>query len=241
MRWLKLEGKRLKARLLEAGLAPRYVRRVMRELSDHLSDIETELAASGMAEREAAHEARRRLGSIDQLEEQILARHSRQSVIARYPALAFSAGTAVLTILLVAGTLEVTILLSKGLETLGVSQNLLITLFGSWHFYFLRFVVCPLMAGYVCWLAYFHRVRLRWPLVAVLLLATAGGLFLDAQLVISNAGPEPHGQYSIGFGLYSHELIRSVWRLLSPLAVFAAFTLWARTKGREAIGYRMEL
>jgi len=241
MQWLKLEGKRLKARLLEAGLAPRYVRRVTRELGDHLNDIEAELTASGMRQTEAAHEARRRLGTIDQLESQILARHPRRSVIARYPALSFSVGTAALAVLLVAGTLEVMILVADGLKSLGVNHGQLVTIFGSWHYYFLRFVACPAIAGFACWMAYFHRVKLRWPLVAALLLAVAGGVFLDAQLMITNTGPEPHGQYSIGFGLYSHELIRSVWRLVSPLAVFAAFTLWARTRGRDAIGYRMEL
>jgi hypothetical protein len=238
----KLDSKRLKARLLEAGLAPRYVKRVTGELADHLSDIEAELKADGLSSNAAAAEAERRLGTIDDLARRILDQRPKESLVARHPGLSFSAGTLAAAFLLGGGTLATAILLADGVKALGVREGLLIMIFGGWHYLFLSYLMCPLMAAYACWTAYSHRVSLRWPLVATILMAIVGGILLQVDLTIAaTAGPGPHGHYSIGFGLFGHEPVRSVWRLISPLAVFAGFALWARTKGREVMGYRMEL
>ncbi|HKJ75062.1 MAG TPA: hypothetical protein VKA19_13185 [Alphaproteobacteria bacterium] len=51
-------------------------------------------------------------------------------------------------------------------------------------------------------------------------------MLFDAHIVVNTAAAHA-GAYEIGFSFYSHELIRSVWRLLSPLAVFGAFAAWA--------------
>ena len=242
MRWLRLEGQRLKARLLEAGLAPRYVRRVTRELSDHLSDIEMELTESGMPRADAAHEARRRLGAVDYLTSQVIARPPEPNMIARYPALAFSIGSFGAAAMLVMGTLAVFLLTVHALESFGYKGVRLGVVLSHCHYYFASYVAAPLMAAFMYWMAYWYRIRLRWAFLAAIVLALAGGVFLDSTLTYSNATPMgQHGTYSVGFGLYGHELIRSVWRLLSPLGLFAAFALWARTKGREVMGYRMEL
>ncbi len=88
----KLDAKRLKARLLEAGLAPRYVKRVTGELADHLSDIEAELKTDGLSADAATAEAERRLGTIDDLTRRILDQRPRESLVARHPAWAFLAG-----------------------------------------------------------------------------------------------------------------------------------------------------
>ena len=240
MQWQKLEGKRLKVRLLEAGLAPRYVRRVTRELSDHLSDIETELISGGMTARDAAQEARQRLGNVDDLEGQILARPPKQSLVARYPAIAFSFGSFGAAALLVMGTLALFLLISQGLEFFGYRGVRAGALLSHYHYYFASYAAVPVMAAFMCWTAYWHGIRLRWAFLSVIVLAVAGGIFFEATLTYTSATPiGQHGTYSIGFGYYGEHIVRSVWRLLSPLAVFGAFALWMRT--RRHLGHRLEI
>jgi hypothetical protein len=233
MPWLKLEGKRLKSRLLEAGLAPRYVRRVTRELSDHLSDIEAELIAGGMAAGEAARQARQRLGTVDDLEGKILARPPKLSLVARHPAIAFSFGSFGAAALLVMGTLAILLVITQGLEFFGYRGVRLGVLLSHYHYYFASYAAVPAMAAVMCWTAYWHRVRLRWAFLSIIVLAVAGGIFFEATLTYTSATPiGQHGTYSVGFGYYGEHIVRSVWRLLSPLAVFGTFAAWMRT-GRD--------
>ncbi len=148
----------------------------------------------------------------------------------------------VVTLLVAAGTLAVLILFGEGFKLLGIDFGAAGMILGELHFYFLSYGVTPLMAGYACWAAYSYRVGLRWPLGTALLLAVVGGMLLTANVTFNpGTGPGPHGSYMIGFGFALDHMIRSIWRLVAPLAVFFAFALWARTKGQDLIGYRMEL
>ena len=240
MRWPELEGKRLKTRLLEAGLSPRYVRRVTRELDDHLSDIEAELVAEGVAPRDAAHRARIRLGGIDELERQILARPPKQSLVARYPALAFSLGTLGAAALAVMGTLAILLLIVHGLDYVGYRGVRVGVLLSHLHYYFAAYLAVPLMTAFMCWTAYWHGVRLRWALLSVVVLAIAGGILFEARLTYTDATPiGQHGAYSVGFGFYGEHIVRSVWRLVSPFLVFTGFAAWTRMRRDSA--YRITL
>lgn len=78
--------------LLRGGIAPRHVRRYVRELRDHFDDLLREETANGTPTADAEMAARRRLGSNDVLINAMLKRTELRSITARFPALVFGAG-----------------------------------------------------------------------------------------------------------------------------------------------------
>ena len=83
---------RLSDRLLRAGIAPRHVRRYVRELSDHFEDLVSEEKAGGAGRELAETRALSRLGNDDDLAEAMLARPELRSLAARYPWAVFGLG-----------------------------------------------------------------------------------------------------------------------------------------------------
>lgn len=75
--------------LLRAGIAPRHVKRYVRELSDHFEDLLREEIANGIPATDAEMAARRRLGSNEVLAGAMLKRSELLSITARFPALVF--------------------------------------------------------------------------------------------------------------------------------------------------------
>jgi hypothetical protein len=75
----------LRERLLRAGVAPRHVRRYLKELAEHLADLteEEECAGHGRADAESA--ALIRLGGMDELAQAMIERREFQSWCVRAP------------------------------------------------------------------------------------------------------------------------------------------------------------
>jgi hypothetical protein len=76
---------RLSERLLHAGIAPRHVRRYVRELSDHFDDLVREEKAGGVTRELAEARALSRLGNNDDLAQAMLARPELRSFMSRFP------------------------------------------------------------------------------------------------------------------------------------------------------------
>lgn len=57
----------LRERLLRSGVAPRYVRRYLAELSDHLADLTSDGVAAGKSQLDAEAAAFARIGTLDEL------------------------------------------------------------------------------------------------------------------------------------------------------------------------------
>lgn len=82
----------LRERLLRAGFAPRHVRRYLRELSDHFTDVASEQMLAGHSRVDAESIALARLGNADHLAAAMIARPELRSWSARAPWAAFSIG-----------------------------------------------------------------------------------------------------------------------------------------------------
>lgn len=91
---------RFAERLLRGGVAPRHVRRSLRELHDHLSDIKQQLEQEGSHPLDAMQEAQALLGHRDALAEQILARPELRSKARRFAWLLFGVMPIFATIML---------------------------------------------------------------------------------------------------------------------------------------------
>lgn len=72
-------------RLLRGGVSPRRVRRIVRELRDHFLDLKSDAMGEGMDEVEAENWASSRLGTEQEVMDQMLARPELRSWAARWP------------------------------------------------------------------------------------------------------------------------------------------------------------
>ena len=75
----------LRETLLRAGIAPRYVRRYVGELRDHLEDLTAQQRQAGYDSTEARIRARARLGSDDELAAAMLAQKNFRAWASRAP------------------------------------------------------------------------------------------------------------------------------------------------------------
>jgi hypothetical protein len=77
-------------RLIQAGIAPRRARRILREFSEHHADLVAEQRSLGAGSAEAEAEAAARLGSEQQLVVNLLSRPDLRSWARRRPSVAFA-------------------------------------------------------------------------------------------------------------------------------------------------------
>jgi hypothetical protein len=80
-------------RLLRAGVAPRHVRRYVKELTDHLADLTAEEERAGRSRADAEAAALSRLGGMDELAKAMTEQRQFQSWSARAPWAVFGCGS----------------------------------------------------------------------------------------------------------------------------------------------------
>lgn len=83
----------LRERLLRAGVAPRHVRRYLRELREHLADLTAEEEVAGRSRADAEGAALVRLGGTDELARAMMERREFRSWCARAPWAVFGLGS----------------------------------------------------------------------------------------------------------------------------------------------------
>lgn len=94
------EFDRLRACLIEGGIAPRYVQRTIQELKEHFSDIEIDALDSGASASEAAAWAREAIGSEEGIASAVLAHTDLLPWSVRWPRSAYCLRTTVYCALL---------------------------------------------------------------------------------------------------------------------------------------------
>ena len=80
----------LEDRLLRGGIAPRHVKRYLRELSEHLADLTAAQRDAGFDAEDAAARARAALGPDQELADAMLKQRDFRSLPARFPWAVFS-------------------------------------------------------------------------------------------------------------------------------------------------------
>jgi len=80
----------LEDQLLRGGIAPRHVKRYLRELTEHLADLTEAQAAAGFDADDAAARARAALGPDTELADAMLKQRDFRSLSARFPWAVFS-------------------------------------------------------------------------------------------------------------------------------------------------------
>lgn len=221
-------------RLLKAGVAPRHVRRYVRELDDHLEDLTTQQHAAGYDGEDAALRVRARLGNDGELVQAMLEQPGLRSWPARLPWLVFLLLPPVLTAA-IAMPLYVA-LYYLGNEAVTVSaflplpQGALIG-FSVAAMTAVNVLAVPVMACLLAIIAQRQRLALRWPLVGI------GLLLLATPMLSSRFGHHHQGLLGLGYGLvipgHWSEVMR-YWPLMLSHALALLPAVWLIGRKRAA-------
>jgi hypothetical protein len=189
-------------RLLRAGVAPRHVRRYIKELADHLADLRTEEEREGRSPADTESAALMGLGSMDDLARAMTDRREFQSWCAQAPWAMF--GLAPILFLGGAWCIALLILWSGWNIFLPGGDTPFVPIDGFAVFYFgvgrLLYFVAPVLVGWeIGLLAARQRLKALWPAVGLVLIAVMGG---TAQLHASRtAVPTGLGHISMDFAV----------------------------------------
>jgi hypothetical protein len=191
----------LRERLLRAGVAPRYVRRYLRELGDHLADLRAEEERAGRSPADAESAAFARLGGMDDLAKAVIERRQFQSWCARAP---WAIYAVVPTLFLAAAWCVAGCMLWYGWKIFLPGASTPFIRIDGWReiLYFnvgrLFYFGAPIFVGWgVALIAARQRSKCMWPAIGSILIALIGGM---AQVHASGpVAPSGAGQVSIGF------------------------------------------
>ncbi len=81
----KPEFRSLSRRMLDAGIAPKHVRRTVAELGDHYEDLVEADLGRGMRQADAHERAMAQIGQVDDLVQAMASRPELQGWASRYP------------------------------------------------------------------------------------------------------------------------------------------------------------
>ena len=150
----------LEDRLLRGGIAPRHVKRYLRELDEHLSDITEAQAAAGHDSPTAAARARAALGPDEELAHAMLKRSDFRSLSARFPWLVFG----VLPVLGLSLAMPWHILVLIGLKRL--SAPALFPTLEETVLFTGNFILVPAIVLLFVFIARRQRSSLVWPILS---------------------------------------------------------------------------
>ncbi len=190
--------------LLKGGIAPRHVRRYVRELDDHLRDLTAQQHEAGYNGDDAGARARARLGDDRELAQAMLAQPGFRSWPARLPWLVFGLLPPVLAavagLAFYAGVYFIGDSAAKISAVLPVPQDWL-TGFSMAAMTAINVLAVPVIAVALTWLAERQRLKLPWPLLGIAL------LLLLTPMFAYRFGHHHGGYLRMGYGL----VIPSKW------------------------------
>lgn len=232
-------------RLLQAGIAPRHVRRYLRELTDHLADLTVEEERAGRDRQEAESAALARLGKTDDLARAMIEQRQFQSWSARAPWAMF--GLVPLTLL--AGAYFAAALylwcgwriFLPGADTPFIRITSPLWSFANIYFQAGRafYYTAPLLVGWaIAVAAARQRLRTVWPIIALGLIA---GMGATAEIQASRSavpGGLGHIRMSFfGFGPSGQAIaVQSAHALAIFTLTALPFLLWRLQKIRSLPG-----
>ena len=225
---------RLSDRLLSGGIAPRHVRRYVRELSDHFDDLVREEKENGAGRELAQTRALSRLGSEDDLAQAMLSRPELRSLTSRFPWAMFGLGPIALLVLSIfgGGYVELWLLdhtapvfrlfhiMGPSLASARIATNVY-TIYNT----LIVFGGPLLFAGVFYWIGARQRMPGAWILTGVALACMLGGFqniifydkgYVGGGVLLINSGlipPFPHFAEGLARAALNLAIAGSVWWL----------------------------
>ena len=226
----------LKEQLLRGGIAPKHVRRYVRELEDHLDDLVREEIRNGATKSAAETAAQQRLGDNDTLSRAIFDQPELKSLVARYPWIVFGVvpPLALLAMVTLSIVIETGAIAWIGTTSGGSSAmpNWGREAISVWHS-MLMYVAPFGIAATIGYLGIQQRMPFAWLLLGSCIVLALGS-FLNIGIVWSDI-PE-QSSLSVGFGMSTRE-IATLQGISRPaaivIAIGALFWTWRKYVGFE--------
>jgi hypothetical protein len=222
----------LRERLLSGGIAPRHVRRYLRELDEHLDDLTAQQRQAGYDGEVARLRARARLGSETELAAAMLEQKQFRSLAARAPGVVFLIlpPIAALAIgMLLIGSLVLTGKYFGFMPMSASSTPAWYQLLATGMVFAANLTMMPVTAILFVAIAQHQRLKLVWPLTATLILLA---LFFYCDVKFASHGK---GHLMIGAGPFfmreSWTMLAAHWRLAMvqyALTLLPILWLWRR-------------
>ena len=219
--------------LLKGGVAPRHVRRYVRELDEHLDDLTAQQRAAGYDSDDAQSRARARLGDDTELANAMLEQPGMRSWPARLPWLVFLLLPPVIALVTALPLYAAFYYLGDGAAKINavvpVPQDWLIGVSVT-AMTAINVLAVPVMALLLAVLAQRQRLKPLWPLLGIALLLLATPMF-DYKF-----GHHHDGRLTAGYGLVlptRWSEVMKFWPLMlsHALALLPAAWLTLRRKG----------
>jgi hypothetical protein len=190
----------LRERLLKGGIAPRHVRRYLRELEEHLADLTQAQRDAGLNQADAARMARAQLGEDENLAKAMLEQRDFRSISARFPwavfvivpPMAVLAGIAIFVLLMVGLAKAHGVLVNQDAPAPAWFWDM-----GAALFAVVNFTIMPLVAAMLTFMAWRQRLPAWWLVCTIAVLLP---LVVDAHIISPGSG-DPRGALSVGTGL----------------------------------------
>jgi hypothetical protein len=187
----------LREMLLKSGIAPRHVRRYLRELEEHYADLYAAQREAGFEPEDAGIRARARLGSDAELAAAMIDQRDFRSISARFPWLMF--GLLPPLAVIVCCVILVMILAGIGVASGAVIPDQKIHApIPGWYAWMASTIifaanclVAPSLGFLLAWMAQRQRMKPVWPFLAMALILVVG---LQANFEASSSN------ISIGLG-----------------------------------------
>lgn len=182
--------------LLKGGVAPRHVRRYVRELADHLDDLTAQQHAAGYDGEDAAIRARARLGGDPELAQAMLDQPGLRSWPARLPWLFFLLLPPIITPVIGLALYAAASFIGTGAA--GINALLPLSESGLAGFSHaamttVQVLASPATAALLVLLAQRQRLKPVWPLLGIALVLVLTPLFTVRF--------GPHHNLQVGYGL----------------------------------------
>lgn len=224
----------LREKLLLGGIAPRHVRRYLKELNEHLDDLTREQRVAGYDGEDARLRARARLGSDDELASAMLAQKTFRSIAARAPWAVFLLLPPVAAIIIGMLSIGSLVLAGRifGFTFTTVSAPVWFQMLANGLVLAANLTIMPLTAILFIVIAQRQLLNLLWPSIATLLLLL---LVIHSDVHFAANGT---GDVALGFGLFftqqSWTMLLENWRVaIVQYALTMLPMLWLYTMRRR--------
>jgi hypothetical protein len=227
----------LREQLLRGGIAPRHVRRYLRELDEHMADLVAAQQAAGYQGEDARSRARARLGADAELAQAMIEQRDFRALSARFPWLVFG-------LLPPLAVIVCSVILVMTLAGIGVASGAIVPdqkihpPVPGWYawtasiiIFAVNCLVTPALGFLLAWMAQRQRMKPVWPFLAMVLIlflglyanfeADAKNISIDLGTVLPIRGPFGMG----GFIRWPSFLAQALLLILP-----ASWLLWTRRK-----------
>jgi hypothetical protein len=219
--------------LIQAGIAPRRARRILREFAEHHADLTTEREACGDSAADARLAAGARLGSEQQLVANLLARPELRSWAHQLPSIAFAIAPVLsFAVAFVASLLALLALVewrSAHGDTLGTASPLIQWISVYAGVYLLWALPCGVAAVFA-WAAVRRRETSLWPCVGSAAVCFVGAL-TNFSVSLTPAAPS----MGAGIGIGTDHIGAILMRAGSTTAPVLLPFLWVRWQRRLSL------